>query len=416
MSPVVVRVDDVWKSFRLYHERNQYLKAAVLRGRRAKYEEFWALKGVSFEVTEGQTFGIIGSNGSGKSTMLKCLAGILRPDCGTVETRGRLAALLELGAGFHPELTGVENVYLNGAILGMSKREITKRFDDIVSFAGLERFIDTPVKNYSSGMTVRLGFAIAANVEPEVLLIDEVLAVGDESFQRRCMEKIEEFRSDGRTIIFVSHGLSQVSQLCETAAWLEFGELRQIGPAAEVTQIYTGASHGAVQEESDGEPGGFRWGTREAVVKRVSLLDATGAPTRVARTGAPLTVRVEYEANVMLRDIVIGVGINHLHGVMVCGTNTRLRGETIDVADGPGVAELHFDRLPLLAGVYDVTVAIHDHAIVHPYDHWERAARFEVDQSGNFDVGLVATDATWRLSSRTARPTGVRSAGRRDRS
>jgi ABC-type polysaccharide/polyol phosphate transport system ATPase subunit len=400
MSTVAVRVEDVWKNFRLYHERNQYIKAAVLRGRRAKFEEFWALKGVSFEVPEGHTFGIIGSNGSGKSTMLKCLAGILRPDKGTVQANGRLAALLELGAGFHPELTGVENVYLNGAILGMSRREITKRFDDIVSFAGLERFIDTPVKNYSSGMTVRLGFAIAANVEPEILLIDEVLSVGDESFQRRCMEKIEEFRNDGRTIVFVSHGLSQVTQLCETVAWLEFGELQQLGPAHEVAQAYQGASHGAVQEEVDGEAAGFRWGSGEAQIKRVVLLDDAGEPLKVVRSGHPATVRIEYEAHVILRDIVVGIAISHLHGTLMFGTNTRVRNVTIDIAQGPGVAEFRFEQFPLLEGVYDLTAAVSDHTQVHPYDHWERALRFEVDQSGIYDIGLVVAEGAWTAEGR----------------
>jgi len=179
MSLNSVVVDGLWKNFRLYHERNQFLKAAILRGRRARYEEFWALRDLSFEVPTGQTFGVIGSNGSGKSTLLKCLAGILVPDRGQVTTHGRVSALLELGAGFHPELSGRENVFLNGAILGLKKDEITARFDDIVEFAGLADFIDTPVKNYSSGMFVRLGFAVAANVEPDVLLTDEVLSVGD---------------------------------------------------------------------------------------------------------------------------------------------------------------------------------------------------------------------------------------------
>ncbi|MGA0231126.1 MAG: ABC transporter ATP-binding protein, partial [Ilumatobacteraceae bacterium] len=206
MSAPAVAVHDLWKSFRLYHERNQFLKAAILRGRRARYEEFWALKDVSFEVPVGTTFGVIGSNGSGKSTLLKCLAGILVPERGSVEISGRISALLELGAGFHPELSGRENVFLNGAILGLSKKEIAARFDSIVDFAGLEDFIDTPVKNYSSGMFVRLGFAVAAHVEPEVLLVDEVLSVGDEAFQRKSAEKIEQFRREGRTIVFVSHG------------------------------------------------------------------------------------------------------------------------------------------------------------------------------------------------------------------
>ena len=188
-----ITVDGVWKNFRLYHERNRFIKAAILRGRRARYEEFWALNDVSFEIPHGATFGIIGANGSGKSTMLKCLAGILFPDKGSITTKGRLAALLELGAGFHPELSGRENVFLNGAILGMTRKELDRRYSDIVEFAGIERFIDTPVRNYSNGMIVRLGFAIAAHVDPEILLIDEILSVGDQTFQRKSAEKIEEF-------------------------------------------------------------------------------------------------------------------------------------------------------------------------------------------------------------------------------
>jgi ABC-2 type transport system ATP-binding protein len=187
MSTSAVSVNEVWKNFRLYHEKNQYLKTALLKGRRSRFDEFWALQDISFEVPEGSTFGIIGSNGSGKSTMLKCLAGILHPDKGSVTVNGRIAALLELGAGFHPELSGRENVFLNGAILGMTQHELEKSFDDIVDFAGLGEFIDNPVKNYSSGMVVRLGFAVAISVEPEILIIDEVLAVGDEEFAaRRC--------------------------------------------------------------------------------------------------------------------------------------------------------------------------------------------------------------------------------------
>ena len=227
-------VHELWKSYRLYHERNQYLKAAILKGRRARYEEFWALKGVDFAVPTGSTFGVIGSNGSGKSTLLKTMAGILQPEKGSVEINGRVSALLELGAGFHPELTGRENVFLNGAILGLVEEGDHRDASTTSSSSPVcADFIDTPVKNYSSGMFVRLGFAVAAHVEPDVLLIDEVLSVGDESFQRRCAEKIDEFRRDGRTIVFVSHGLSQVEQLCEDAAWIDKGELedaRQVRP------------------------------------------------------------------------------------------------------------------------------------------------------------------------------------------
>jgi ABC-type polysaccharide/polyol phosphate transport system ATPase subunit len=394
MSEIAVSVDDVWKSFRLYHERNQYLKAAMLRGRRARFEEFWALKGISFEVKYGETFGIIGSNGSGKSTMLKCLCGILFPEKGTVETHGRLAALLELGAGFHPELTGVENIYLNGAILGMSSKDIAKRFDDIVSFAGLEQFIDTPVKNYSSGMVVRLGFAIAANVEPEILLIDEVLAVGDESFQRRCMEKIEEFRKDGRTIVFVSHGLAHVEKLCEKAAWIEFGDLKMLGPATEVVQSYTGSSHTAREET---EELGARWGSGEAQIVKVTLLDSLGEPTTVVRSGHPASIRIDFNAHTLLEDIVVGISIHHLHGQLMVGTNTRRRGVTLDRVQGPGSVQFRFDSFPLLEGVYDLTSAITDSTEVHPYDHWDKRTRFEVDQTGIYDMGGVVADGKWTV-------------------
>ena len=294
MSEIAVTVDALWKSFRLYHERNQYLKAAILRGRRSRYEEFWALKGVSFEVPTGTTFGVIGSNGSGKSTLLKCLAGILEPEKGSVTVRGRISALLELGAGFHPELSGRENVYLNGAILGLSRKEISARFDDMVEFAGLEEFIDTPVKNYSSGMYVRLGFAVAANVDPEVLLIDEVLSVGDESFQRRCAEKIDEFRREGRTIVFVSHGLGQVGQLCEDAAWIEHGELREIGSALDVIQSYQGESHQAHRVEGER---GSRWGSGEGQIVQVELLDASEQAQSVLTTLEPVTIRLELTAH-----------------------------------------------------------------------------------------------------------------------
>lgn len=240
-----ISVDSVWKSFRLYHEKNQYIKAALLRGRRARYDEFWAVQDVSFKIPFGTTFGIIGANGSGKSTLLKCIAGILALEKGSIKMNGRMSALLELGAGFHPELSGRENIYLNGAILGMSKNEINSRYDNIVEFAGLGQFIDTPVKNFSSGMVVRLGFAIATNVDPEILIIDEVLAVGDQEYQQRCFEKIEEFRAEGRTIVLVSHGLSHIEQLCNEVAWLDKGTLRALGPAYEVVSEYTGVSLGA---------------------------------------------------------------------------------------------------------------------------------------------------------------------------
>lgn len=398
-------VNDLWKSYRLYHERNQYLKAAILKGRRARYEEFWALKGVDFQVPTGSTFGVIGSNGSGKSTLLKTMAGILQPEKGSVRIDGRVSALLELGAGFHPELSGRENVYLNGAILGLTKKEIGARFDDIVEFAGLADFIDTPVKNYSSGMFVRLGFAVAAHVDPEVLLIDEVLSVGDESFQRRCGEKIDEFRRDGRTIVFVSHGLGQVEQLCQDAAWIDKGELRMIGPSAEVISAYLGDSHQA--ERVEGEQGS-RWGSGEGQIVAVDLRDRNGESQSVLNTLEPASIHVELTAHTPLQDTVVGVRIDSLSGVEVWSTSTRRNGRTIGLIDGPASVDVAIASLPLLEGVYDLTVSLTDHTEIHPYDHWDRRIRFEVQQFKSYDHGLTSIPTEWTITgARGALQTGT---------
>jgi ABC-2 type transport system ATP-binding protein len=233
-----IEVEDVHKQFRIYHEVNRSLKSAVLRRGRARYETYEALKGVTFDVPEGSTFGLIGGNGSGKSTLLKCLARILRPESGRIMTRGRMAALLELGSGFHPELSGRENVYLNASILGLKRSEIDQRFDQIVEFSGIGDFIDSPVKNYSSGMYVRLGFSVAIHIEPEVLLVDEVLAVGDEQFQRRCAERFSMLQNAGCTIVLVSHSMAQVRHMCDHALWLDRGVPRQVGAADDVVRAY----------------------------------------------------------------------------------------------------------------------------------------------------------------------------------
>jgi ABC-2 type transport system ATP-binding protein len=238
MTDIAVSVDQVSKKFRLYSERNQTIKSAVMRGRRSVHEDFWALRDVSFEVPTGSTFALIGSNGSGKSTLLKCLAKIYFPDSGSITPYGRLAAMLEVGSGFHYELSGRDNVYLNGSILGMSKKEIDRKFDEIVDFSGVEAFIDQPVKNYSSGMYVRLGFAIAINIDPDILVVDEVLAVGDIEFQEKCLEKFREFHRIGKTVILVTHNSDVVRDMCDQAAWIKDGSLQQVGPARKTMSAY----------------------------------------------------------------------------------------------------------------------------------------------------------------------------------
>jgi ABC-type polysaccharide/polyol phosphate transport system ATPase subunit len=238
VTEAAVSVEHVSKRFRMYHERNDSLKSMVMRGKKSVHEDFWALKDVSFEVPQGTTFGLIGKNGSGKSTLLKCLAKILWPEEGSISARGRQASLLEVGSGFHPELSGRENVFLNGSILGMSRKEVARKFDEIVAFSGVGHFIDQPVKNYSSGMYVRLGFAVATAVTPDVLVVDEVLAVGDATFQKRCRTRFREMKEEGRTVILVSHSMGMVKDMCDEVAWLNQGELKMIGKTEEVVKSY----------------------------------------------------------------------------------------------------------------------------------------------------------------------------------
>jgi len=238
VTDIAVSVDHVSKSFRMYHERNQTLKATIMRGRRSVHEDFWALDDVSFDVPTGSTFGLIGSNGSGKSTLLKCLANIYHPNSGSISHFGSMAAMLEVGSGFHSELSGRDNIYLNGSILGMSKKEVDRKYDEIVDFSGVEAFIDQPVKNYSSGMYVRLGFAVAINVDPDILVVDEVLAVGDADFQAKCMQKFADFKRDGKTVILVTHDMDTVSKMCDNVAWLSHGKLLEVGEAKPTIKAY----------------------------------------------------------------------------------------------------------------------------------------------------------------------------------
>jgi ABC-type polysaccharide/polyol phosphate transport system ATPase subunit len=389
-----ITVDGVSKRYRLYQERNQSLKATLMRRRRARYEEFWALRDASFEVAEGATFGLIGENGSGKSTMLKCMAKILRPDRGSIATRGKISALLELGAGFHPELSGRENVYLNGAILGLSKRQIDQRFDEIVDFAGLEHFIDTPVKNYSSGMYVRLGFSVAINVEPDILLIDEILAVGDADFQRKCGEKFEELRARGKTIVIVSHALPNVRNLCDEVALLEHGELRRVGPAADVIDEYIGD---VMSKQINAGERGERWGSGEAVVDTIEMLDASGGPVKRVRTGDAVTFRLHFSTTEQIERPVFGVGIHALSGVFVGGASTRDEDKVPATIDGTGFLDFRIDRLMLVPGTYDLTASLLNYLLTHTFDYRHRAFRFDVEAGtprADGD-GMVALGGTW---------------------
>ncbi len=401
MSEPAITVEGLSKRFRLYHDRNQTLKAAVMRGRRARYEEFWALRDVSLEIAEGATYGFIGTNGSGKSTLLKCLARILVPDEGTTRTRGKVSALLELGAGFHPELSGRENVYLNGSILGLSKGELDRRFDDIVGFAGLERFIDTPVKNYSSGMYVRLGFSVAINVDPDILLVDEVLAVGDEQFQRRCNERFADLRAQGTTIVIVSHSLGVVRAMCDEVAWLDASRLRAVGPAGDLVDQYLAEVHQDRGAETHATAS--RWGSGEVKLVDIEVIDGEGKSTDDVRTGDAVTFRFHYEASTPIKRPTFGLSLHTVEGVLVTSPSAREGGLAPDEIEGRGVVDLVVDRLPLLPGTYDLSGTIGDAASLHVYDARHRAMRFDVEPGIPRESfgGLVSLQGRWEHHEET---------------
>ena len=409
MSRVAVEVAGLSKRFVLHHERYrsfQDLAIHMFRRRRTS-EEFWALRDVSFTVEQGRSFGIIGENGSGKSTLLKIIAGILRPTSGSIHVDGRLAALLELGAGFHPDLSGRENIFLNAAVLGFTRDEIEQRLDAIVEFAEIERFIDTPLKHYSSGMQIRLGFAVAINSDPDVLITDEVLSVGDEVFQRKCMDRIDDLMRRGKTIIFVSHSLDQVRYVCTDAIWLDHGRVRAAGRSPEVVQAYLDFANKKDRERrGEAEPdevtaaagvdASRRWGSRELEITRVEMLDDRGLHSTVFETGSSVTIRIHYLAHERVARPVFGLAIHYGEHVHLNGPNTGAAGLPIEYVDGPGVVEYRIKALPLLRGLYTLSVAAYDEHGLHAYDHHDRLYPFHVQQLRIREAyGMVWMDAEW---------------------
>lgn len=381
MSDYAVEINNVSKMFKLHHENVRSLKEKVLFFNKRGYEEFWALKDIDIQVKQGETLGIIGANGSGKSTLLKLTTRILYPTTGKVVTNGTIAALLELGAGFQPDLTGRENVYLNASILGFSKKEVDKRFDDIVAFAEMERFIDNHVRNYSSGMYIRLGFAVAINVDPDILIIDEVLAVGDEAFQRKCIERIEEIQEAGKTIIFVTHNVEITREICSRVVMLESGKIVKEGKPREVVNFYH-------QEMESEELERAERGNRQMEVLGVALLNANEEAVNDFNTGEDMKIRVAYRANEPTEDPVFGFSIDDYRGFTAYGTNTRLKGMHLGTIKGEGFVQFDLKALPLLEGRYLVSVAIHsrDESIVY---HWlDRYYQFDV-HSEISDAGLL---------------------------
>ncbi|MCZ2823771.1 MULTISPECIES: ABC transporter ATP-binding protein [unclassified Modestobacter] len=387
-SPTVVRVHDVSKRFVIRKDKS--LKERLVNAGRSRRhrEDFWALRNVDLEISAGTTVGLIGPNGSGKSTLLKTIGGILQPTSGTVERRGRLAALLELGAGFHPDLTGRENVYLNASILGLSQRQTDEYFDAIVDFSGIERFIDTQVKFYSSGMYVRLAFAVAVHVDPDVLLVDEVLAVGDEPFQRKCLDQIRSFQKEGRTIILVTHALDQVVDLCDRAVVLENGRVVVDGDPALAARTLRADFEVVRQAEQRTELA--HEPQHHATVTAVRLIGDDGSPITQIAPGDDLRVQVDVEAASTLDDWVLGVGIDTPSGQSLYGTNTQLMGTRMPPLTGRGTFEVQLRNVWLGGGQYEVhgALAVWAGPEIH---RLPQAASFSVTTDGR-SVGFLGAE------------------------
>jgi ABC-2 type transport system ATP-binding protein len=381
-----IEATGIGKKFRRFHERPTSVKQRFLRPRTTS-EDFWALRDVDIAVKEGGTFGLIGPNGSGKSTLLKIIGGILRPSTGHVVSRGRIAALLELGAGFHPELTGRENVYLNASILGLSRAETDRAFDEIVAFAELEDFIDNQVKFYSSGMFVRLGFAVAVHVDPAVLLVDEVLAVGDEAFQRKCLDRVRQFQHEGRTIVFVTHVADLVRQICDEAVMLDHGRIQASGDPEEVVREFRRENlrhiMPLVREE----------GTRELEIASVELISGVGTSGESIAPGEELIIQVELRAQSPVDNPSVGIALHDHENRTVFGTNTGILGTHVEAFDDKRRVRFHLRPVPMVRGRYWVTAAVHSRDETRVYHVQEQAASFEVINQGP-DPGEVFIPTT----------------------
>ena len=449
----VISVREITKGFRVYYDKGHNIKERVLYRGRGRHERREVLRGISFEVRKGEAIGLIGSNGCGKSTTLKLLTGIMYPDTGTVELKGRVSALIELGAGFHPDMSGRENIYTNAAIFGLSRKEVDECIDDIIAFSELEEFIDNPVRTYSSGMYMRLAFSVAINVKADILLIDEILAVGDAAFQAKCFNKLREIKGQGTTIVIVSHSLSQIEQICERSIWIMDGKIRMEGPPREVHAEYmawmsekvdrsrnvptrTGERETAAEsalkeepaagapeaspadpvagtdepeanpgapdkeetpEEADPQkPNGSRWGSREAEMTDVCVLDGTGAARTVFDPQEDITVRIRYHSRVRLTDVVLGLAIYRTDGLYIYGTNSLLDRMGVVTLDGDGVIDLKMRGVGLNQGMYAVDLALH-RPDGFSYDFWRNTCTFTITEKRG-EVGIISLNHEWTIS------------------
>lgn len=421
-NEIAIDVRDVTKKFKIYMDKGSQLKERLLFRSRNRYEERSVLRGISFQVKRGEAVGLIGHNGCGKSTTLKLLTKIMYPDSGTITMNGRVSSLIELGAGFHPDMSGRENIYTNAAIFGLTKKEIDRRLQEIIDFSELEQFIDNPVRTYSSGMYMRLAFSVAINVDADILLIDEILGVGDANFQAKCFNKLREIKAKGTTIVIVSHSLGQIEQICERSIWIHEGLIRAEGPPKEIDLEYlefmgqkmqesaeqalarqTEQSAAAEETEAPEEPPAEeapaearkRWGNGLAKITAIRTMTEDGREQRVFKTGDTIRIRLDYRVKEPVTDAVFGIGIFNRGGIQCYGTNTRIdKLPAFDLTEN-GTMELCLQALPLLPDEYLIDLAIESGDGI-PVDYFREACRIEmISHTG--DVGIARIRHSWTL-------------------
>lgn len=431
----VIKVNNVKKSFKVYKDRGYMLKEMVLFANRRKYEINDVLKGISFNVGKGEAVGLVGQNGCGKSTTLKLLTKIIYPDSGSIEMKGRVSSLLELGAGFHPDMSGRENIYINAAIFGLTKNEIDERLDDIIAFSELEDYIDNPVRTYSSGMYMRLAFSVAINVDADILLIDEILAVGDANFQAKCFGRLKEIKAQGATIVIVSHSLGQIEQICERSIWIHDGRIMAEGTPREVHPVYLDymgtkrieiAKNEAIRQEKKkeetqeakkeevkteidseedimdissaeaSEKGVKRWGNGTARIKKIELLDESGTDATLFETGKNVTIKLHYHIKQRVEDAIIGIAIIRVDGVYIYGTNTRIDKLDKFNLEKDGYVLIELKNVNLMSGKYKLDIAIESGDGI-PVDFYREAKTIEFFTTRD-DLGITRIEHDWKFN------------------
>lgn len=401
---IALRVDGLWKGYQpIFYEKilvKDFLRKFSFKKKNKEY--FWALKGISFAVDRGQTLGIIGRNGSGKTTLLRCLCGIAKQTEGYIQRYGKIVGLLELGAGFQLDLTGRENIYINGLLLGLTKSQINSCVNSIIEFADIGEFINAPLRTYSAGMYLRLGFAIAVQVDPDILLIDEVLAVGDEAFQEKCFDKLREFRKKGKTIVIVSHNMNAVDKLCYKAILLKDGQIYKQGSTDKIIRCYQNMLSGKTDPQEELEiPQEIEWvwGNGEVRITRVDFMSKEGEPKTAFQTGEAMTIKIRYLPNERIENPVFGIAIYRDDGAHIIGPNTKMSNFKIDAIEGEGAIEFQIENLPLLSGNYEVTAAIHTQDQRIMFDHQHRVWKFKVTGGvSKYNRWLISFPYRWKMA------------------